>query len=207
MKNLPQKICLASKSPRRRELLRQIGIDFELLLLLDKAPRRPDVDEKMRKNEQLAEYVARVVTREKAAFACKARHWRRILTYPIMTADTKVNIEGTILGKPADITEVVDMLQQLSGCTHLILTNVVVMHLEQFWQITQSSEVVFQTLSDETIRAYCATSEPYDKAGAYGIQGPAAIFIKRINGIHSGIMSLPLFKATQILQKAGIRIL
>ncbi|PUA20269.1 nucleoside triphosphate pyrophosphatase [Glaciimonas sp. PCH181] len=206
MKNAHQKIYLASKSPRRRELLRQIGVDFELLLLRDNTPRGPDVDEVALEHEQPAAYVARV-TLEKAAFAFKTMHWRRLPSRPILAADTTVTIDGLILGKPVDLAEATAMLQRLSGRTHHVLTNIVMIHKEQSWQITQTSEVVFQTLSEQTISAYCTTPEPYDKAGAYGIQGPAAVFIQRINGSHSGIMGLPLFETAQLLQQAGIRIL
>ena len=206
MKNAHQKIYLASKSPRRRELLRQIGVDFELLLLRDKTPRGPDVDEAVLEHEHPAAYVARV-TLEKAAFAFQTMRWRKLPPRPILAADTTVTIDGLILGKPADLAEATAMLQRLSGRTHHVLTNIVVVHAEQSWQITQTSEVVFQTLSEQTISAYCATAEPYDKAGAYGIQGPAAVFIQRINGSHSGIMGLPLFETAQLLQQAGIRIL
>ena len=187
-------------------MLRQIGVDFELLLLRDKAPRGPDVSEEVLENETPAAYVTRV-TLEKAVCAFQAMHWRRLPVRPILAADTTVTIDGKILGKPADMAEAAAMLQMLSGRTHQVLTSVVVMCKEQSWQITQTSEVVFQALSDQMIRAYCATPEPYDKAGAYGIQGSAAVFIERINGSHSGIMGLPLFETAQLLTQAGIRIL
>ncbi|MGS0740690.1 Maf family protein [Glaciimonas sp. GG7] len=206
MTNPHQKIYLASQSPRRRDLLRQIGVDFELLLLRDKAARGPDISEAVLEHETPTVYVARV-TLEKAAFALKAMHWRKLPVHPILAADTTVTIDGKILGKPSDAAEATDMLQRLSGRTHQVLTNVVVLHQEQCLQITHTSEVVFQPLSEQMIRAYCATTEPYDKAGAYGIQGIAAVFIKSINGSHSGIMGLPLFETAQLLQQAGIRIL
>lgn len=206
MKNSSQKIYLASKSPRRRELLRQIGVDFELLLLREKAPRGPDVSEEVLEHELPAAYVARV-TLEKAVYAFQTMHWRRLPVRPILAADTTVTIDDAILGKPADMAEATAMLQKLSGRTHQVLTSIVVMHQEESWQVTQTSEVVFQTLSDQMIHAYCVTAEPYDKAGAYGIQGSAAVFIERINGSHSGIMGLPLFETAQLLQQAGIRIL
>ena len=99
------------------------------------------------------------------------------------------------------------MLQALSGRTHQVLTSVCVCHEQQIWQLTQISEVAFCNLSDDTIRAYCATPEPYDKAGGYGIQGLAAVFVQEIAGSYSGIMGLPLFETAQLLQQAGVRIL
>jgi septum formation protein len=150
--------------------------------------------------------VARV-TLEKAAFAQKTMFWRKLPIRPILAADTTVVLDDKILGKPGSPAEAVEMLKSLSGRTHQVLTNVVVQHGEAIWQTTQSSDVVFGTLSDEMIDAYCATSEPYDKAGGYAIQGMAALFIQEIAGSYSGIMGLPLFETTQLLHQAGLRIL
>lgn len=201
-----QKIYLASKSPRRRELLRQIDVNFELLLLREQAPRGPDVTEHVLPGEHATDYVARV-TREKAICAQNMMLARKLVPRPILAADTTVVIDDRILGKPANLTEAVDMLTALSGRPHQVLTSVAVQHGEQTWQITQSSEVVFNALSAQTINAYCATPEPYDKAGAYGIQGIAASFIQYIAGSYTGIMGLPLFETAQLLQQAGLRIL
>ncbi|HWW08110.1 nucleoside triphosphate pyrophosphatase [Collimonas sp.] len=206
MKNPYQKIYLASKSPRRRELLRQIGVAFELLLLRDQTPRGPDVSEEVLPEESPQAYVTRV-TMEKALAARQMMIWRSLPVRPILAADTTVTIDGRILGKPANKSEAIAMLRLLSGRTHQVLTSVAVIHGEQNWQLTQLSDVLFQELSEAMIEAYCDTSEPYDKAGAYGIQGPAAIFIESIRGSHSGIMGLPLFETAQLLQQAGIRIL
>jgi septum formation protein len=206
MKPTDQKIYLASKSPRRRELLRQIGVEFELLLLRDQTPRGPEVNEIVLPGERATDYVARV-TLEKAAFAQKTMFWRKLPIRPILAADTTVVLDDKILGKPGSPAEAVEMLKSLSGRTHQVLTNVVVQHGEAIWQTTQSSDVVFGTLSDEMIDAYCATSEPYDKAGGYAIQGMAALFIQEIAGSYSGIMGLPLFETTQLLHQAGLRIL
>ncbi|MFC5475932.1 Maf family protein [Paraherbaspirillum soli] len=206
MKNTHPKIYLASKSPRRRELLRQIGVDFELLMLREKPPRGPDVDEHVLPEELPAVYVARV-TMEKARCAHQVMLWRRLPARPILTADTTVTIDGKILGKPANKSEAAAMLRLLSGRSHQVLTSVAVIHDEHAWQSTQISDVLFQALTEPMIEAYCNTEEPYDKAGGYGIQGPAAIFIESIRGSHSGIMGLPLFETAQLLQQAGIRIL
>ncbi|RBA23350.1 Maf family protein [Herminiimonas fonticola] len=206
MKPLPQKIYLASKSPRRRELLRQIGVEFELLLLRDHTPRGPEVSEIVLPNERAEDYVARI-TLEKAAFAQKTMWWRKLPQRPILAADTSVVLDGHILGKPANEAEAIEMMRALSGRTHQVLTHVAILHNEQTLQITQRSDVAFTKLSDEVIRAYCATAEPYDKAGGYGIQGQAALFIQDIAGSYSGIMGLPLYETGKLLEQAGLRIL
>lgn len=206
MKPIPQKIYLASKSLRRRELLRQIGIDFELLLLRDQTPRGPEVTEIVLPNERAEDYVARV-TMEKAQFAQKTMWWRKLPLRPILAADTTVVLDGRIFGKPADAAEAFDMMRALSGRTHQVLTHIVVLHEDKTYQTTQRSDVAFAALTDETIRAYCATAEPYDKAGGYGIQGQAALFIQDIAGSYSGIMGLPLFETGQLLKQAGLHIL
>lgn len=206
MRPIDQKIYLASKSPRRRELLRQIGVEFELLLLRENTARGPDVPEQVQAGETPLAYVERV-TREKAEAASATMLSRRLRLRPVLTADTTVTLNGAILNKPANDAEALSMLRMLSGSTHQVLTSIALMHQDEFWQSTQSSEVTFATLSEETMRAYCALPEPYDKAGGYAIQGRAAQFISHIAGSHSGIMGLPLYETTQLLQQAGIRIL
>lgn len=204
MKQAEQKIYLASKSPRRRELLRQIGIDFELLL------SEKEVDESVLPNEGPLDYVARV-TRDKLQSAQQTMILRQLPHRPLLSADTTVVIDHLILGKPANHDEAVQMITRLSGRTHQVLTSVAVgltMGVEtEIWQVTQQSDVSFADLTGEAIEAYCNTIEPYDKAGAYGIQGLASMFISNIVGSHSGIMGLPLFETAQLLQKAGVRIL
>ncbi|WP_312515860.1 Maf family protein [Massilia sp.] len=205
MKHKHNRIYLASKSPRRRELLRQIGVDFELMLLRSDPGRAVDVSEDVWPGEDVHDYVARVA-KEKGAFAFNLLLQRRQPLRPVLTADTTVTIDGEILGKPIDNREAVAMLERLSGRTHQVLTSVAV-HAERCSeQITQVSNVRFAELTAAQIRAYCATSEPYDKAGGYGIQGPAALFIEHIEGSHSGIMGLPLFETANLLRKAGLSI-
>jgi len=201
----PRKIYLASKSPRRRELLRQIGVEFSLLMLREQTPRGPDVTEAVLPGEAPEHYVARV-TREKAECARQTLQWRRLPPYPILAADTTVSIDGDILGKPADPAEAAAMLRRLSGRTHQVLTSVCVCHGDDSWQATQISQVSFAALTAAAIDAYCAGTEPYDKAGGYGIQGFAAVFIREISGSHSGIMGLPLFETAQLLTQAGVPI-
>ncbi|HEX7648755.1 MAG TPA: Maf family protein [Noviherbaspirillum sp.] len=206
MKPADRKIYLASKSPRRRELLRQIGVDFELLLLRDHAPRGPEVSEEVLPGEKAEAYVMRV-TREKAEHASKIMMARRLPVRPVLSADTTVVVDGRILGKPADEAEAMDMLRAMSGRTHQVLTSVALQHDEQHWQTLQTSEVTLAPLTEDMMRAYCATGEPYDKAGGYGIQGMAAVFIQRIVGSYTGIMGLPLHETAQLLQEAGIPVL
>jgi septum formation protein len=206
MKLLDKKIYLASKSPRRRELLRQVGVEFELLSLRSDPSRGADVSEDERPGESPLDYVARVA-REKGAFAWNVLHMRRQPLRPVLSADTTVTIDGQILGKPANADEAAAMLERLSGRTHQVLTSVALHHTDIAEQVTQVSNVRFARLSPATIKAYCATPEPYDKAGAYGIQGLAALFIEHIEGSHSGIMGLPVFETAQLLRKAGVEFL
>jgi septum formation protein len=206
MKVLDKKIYLASKSPRRRELLRQVGVDFELLSLRADPARGADVSEDVFKDEPALNYVERVA-RAKGAFAWNVLHLRRMPLRPVLSADTTVSIDGHILGKPGDPLDAIAMLERLSGRTHQVLTSVTLHYIDIFEQVTQVSNVRFAELSAETIRAYCATAEPYDKAGAYGIQGLAALFIEHIEGSHSGIMGLPVFETAQLLRKAGVPLL
>ena len=206
MQQPPKKIYLSSKSPRRRELLRQIGVEFELLLLRTQGPRGPDVSEDVREGELPQDYVSRIA-REKAEYGWQSVLTRTLPIRPVLGADTTVALDNHILGKPANKMEAVDMLTSLSGRTHQVLTSVCVRLNDHLWEAVQVSDVTFATLSDRAIDAYCNTSEPYDKAGGYGIQGRAAIFIKHISGSYSGIMGLPIFETTELLRLAGISIL
>ena len=206
MKPADRKIYLASKSPRRRELLRQIGVDFELLLLRDQRPSGPDVSEVVLAGEAAEDYVLRV-TLEKAECAQKAMLLRRLPMRPILAADTTVVLDGQILGKPESLQHAIDMLTSLSGRTHQVLTAIAVRADDETWHALHRSEVTFTALTDDTIRTYCATPEPFDKAGGYGIQGLAALFIEDMVGSYSSIMGLPLFETAQLLQQAGLRIL
>ena len=195
-----RKNYLASKSPRRRELLRQVGIDFEVLLLRDSPPRGPDVTEIVLPGELPGVYVARV-TQEKAQAAWDAVVARRLFLHPVLAADTTVVINQEILGKPANRDEAVAMLSKLAGNTHQVLTSIAIKYQHQILQCTQTSDVTFAALNDVQIAAYCDSAEPYDKAGGYGIQGMAARFITHISGSYSGIMGLPLYETTNLLDR------
>jgi septum formation protein len=140
------------------------------------------------------------VAREKGAFAWNVLHLRRMPLRPVLSADTTVTVDGEILGKPANPDEAAVMLERLSGRTHQVLTSVALHHTGIAEHVTQVSNVRFAKLSPATIKAYCATPEPYDKAGAYGVQGLAALFIEHIEGSHSGIMGLPVFETAQLLR-------
>ena len=200
-----QTIYLASKSPRRRELLRQLNVDFELLLLRDQSGRVADVTELVLPGEAAADYVHRV-TREKVNAAMQTILVRRLPLRPVLSADTTVVLDQDILGKPASPAEASAMLHRLSGRTHQVLTSVALRRGDTIWQTTQHSEVTFDALPEESIRAYCASAEPYDKAGGYGIQGHAASFITHMTGSYTGIMGLPLFETAQLLRQAGLRV-
>lgn len=206
MRPTERKIYLASKSPRRRELLRQIGVEFELLLLRDRAPVGPEISEEVLPGETPLDYVVRVAA-DKASFAQKAMLWRRLPTRPVLAADTTVVLDDRILGKPVDLAEAVAMLTALSGRSHQVHTSVAVRHQDNVWQHTQTSNVVFAQIPENQIHAYCATAEPYDKAGGYAIQGMASLFVSDISGSYSGVMGLPLFETAQLLQQAGMKIL
>ncbi len=197
-------IYLASKSPRRQELLNQIAVPFRLLEVPAQDTIHADmIDETVRPDENARDYVDRLA-REKAQYA-----WRFLAStdkkrYPVLTADTTVSIGQQILGKPANRDEAFDMLSRLSGHTHQVLTAVAVIYEEHLWQTVQISDVTFASLTPEQISAYTETGEPYDKAGGYGIQGLAGKFISGIRGSYSGIMGLPLYETTVLLRKAGV---
>jgi septum formation protein len=194
-------VYLASQSPRRRQLLQQIGVRFELLL--------PDDDEDaealeaVRRGEAPDVYVRRVT--DAKLDAARARLLRRGLAdAPILAADTTVAIGRSILGKPADATEAQAMLARLSGRTHRVLSGVAVAVGARTRAALNVSHVRFARLSPDTIDAYVASGEPFGKAGAYAIQSALAGWIERIDGSHSGIMGLPLFETAQLLRRAGM---
>lgn len=198
-------IYLASKSPRRRELLNQIGVQYQLLLLREAPPRGPDVTEIVLPGEAADHYVARV-TREKAEKAWQVMQLRSLPTRPVLAADTTVVVDQQILGKPADPQEAAAMMRLLSGRTHQVFTSLALATETGLLCSTQISQVSFSTLDEAQILGYCASREPYDKAGGYGIQGAAARYICHIEGSYSGIMGLPLFETCQLLRQAGIAI-
>lgn len=198
-------VYLASRSPRRRELLRQIGVAFEVFQLREAAPRRADVDETPLAGEAADAYVLRV-SREKAAAAAAMIGARRIAPRPVLAADTTVVCDGAILAKPADAADAARMLGLLSGREHRVLTAVAVARGETIDTRLSESRVWFRALAADEIRRYVATGEPNDKAGGYAVQGRAAAFIPRIEGSYSGIMGLPLAETAELLRSHGISI-
>jgi len=194
-----KRIYLASRSPRRRELLKQIGVTFELLLLREHLPRGADVDERQLAGEAPISYVTRI-TRAKAEFGWRHVMLRRALAYPVLAADTAVVLNGEIIGKPVDAQHAQEILRRLSGTTHQVLTAVAIAHKDHVETALSASTVEFRDLGDDEIRRYVASGEPLDKAGAYAIQGRAAVFVRALNGSYSGVMGLPLFETAQLLR-------
>ena len=192
------KVYLASQSPRRRELLRQIGIDFELLLVRERAPRGPDVSETVLPGESVEDFVRRVC-RAKASAAWARVKERSIRSHPVLAADTIVCVEGVLLGKPADRADAARMLELLSGKTHKVLTAVAIQFRERLEMAVSDSMVRFCELSPKDIAEYIGSGEPMDKAGAYAIQGRAAAFIPELRGSYSGVMGLPLYETAELI--------
>jgi septum formation protein len=191
-------IYLASKSPRRKELLRQVGIPFELMPLREHPPERRDVDESPYPDEPALQYVKRIA-RTKAEVAGKMMLSRRLPLRLILAADTTVVLNGAILGKPVDRDDAIRMLRNLSGSKHEVLTAVAVTDGRDLKEVLSRSEVTFRALDDSEIARYVSTGEPLDKAGAYAIQGRAAVFVSHLSGSYSGVMGLPLHETAQLL--------
>lgn len=184
-----RQICLASRSPRRAQLLDQAGISYRVI--------GTDVEERRRDGEPAADYVIR-------AARTKAEAAAEVVTQPlpILAADTEVVLEDRILGKPQDRQAAVEMLMSLSGRTHQVLTAVVLLHERLDYRLSES-RVSFKPLTLRECETYCDSEMPYDKAGGYGIQDRAAVFISRIEGSYSGIMGLPLYETARLLEEQG----
>jgi septum formation protein len=194
-------VWLASQSPRRRQLLQQIGVRHELLLADD--GEDADALEAVQRGEAPAVYVQRV-TRLKLDAARARLAARRLPLAPILCADTTVALGRRILGKPADADEARMMLEALSGRTHRVLTAVAVWTGTRRLEALNMSRVRFATLPPRVIDAYIAGGEPFGKAGAYAIQSALAGWIEHIDGSHSGIMGLPLAETATLLRRAGV---
>jgi septum formation protein len=199
-------VYLASKSPRRQELLRQIGVDFTPLLMREAAGRPRDIVEIPRADEPPLEYVKRVA-RAKASVGWDVMGRRGLAPKPMLGADTEVVQDGTVLGKPSDAAGAVEMLRRLSGQTHQVSTAMAVRWDKEINIIVSSSRVSFRALTDDEIERYVATGEPFDKAGAYAIQGRGAAFVSHLEGSYSGVMGLPLFETAELLAKIGFPVL
>jgi len=201
--SLPR-IYLASRSSRRRELLKQIGVPFEVLLFREHGLRGRDLDEVPHENEAPDAYVQRVA-KEKAEAGWLRVTQRSLPRFPVLAADTAVCLRDRIFGKPADRAIAIAMLKELSGREHRVLTAVVLKHESTLDVIVNENVVRFRELGDGEIQEYVATGEPYDKAGGYAIQGRAAAFIPEILGSYTGVMGLPLYETASLLRKFQAR--
>ena len=189
---LRSRLILASASPRRAELLRQVGIEPEC--------RPAHIDETPQKGEHPADYCRRLAKEKAAAIVSRFV----IDDRAVLGSDTIVVLDGEILGQPRDADDARAMLGRLSGRTHQVMTAVALWHKDRWRQAMSVSDVTFRSLRDEEIRAYVATGEPLDKAGAYAIQGRAAAFVPYMAGSYSGVMGLPLFETLELLRDAGV---
>jgi septum formation protein len=193
-------VYLASGSPRRRELLQQIGVSFRVV--------GTGVDEAVRPGEAPAAYVARLAAAKADAGWAKADAERTRSREPtdaaVLAADTAVVLDGKILGKPADRQDAEGMLRQLSGRTHEVLTAIALRAAGGLESRISRSEVTFRSIAAGEVQDYWETGEPGDKAGAYAIQGRAAVFIADLRGSYSGVMGLPLFETAELLDRAGV---
>ena len=195
-------IYLASQSPRRRELLKQIGVNFELLLLRHDTRRANNVDETPAHDEIPSDYVQRIC-RDKANAAWNALHFRNLPHHPVLAADTTVALNGKIIGKPRNREDAAVILHQLSGTQHQVLSAVALAFEERLELRLCTTTVTFAVLDKERIRRYLLSNEAHDKAGGYGIQGMAGAFVQRIEGSYSGVMGLPLFETVELLRNFG----
>ena len=191
-----QKIYLGSNSPRRFQLLQQLGLSVEVL--------KGEIDETVGENETASDYVLRMAISKNQQIRYLFPNKRK---YPLLTADTCIAFNNQILGKPHTEEEAFAMLSMLSGNTHHVLTAICVSTPIKQHYCLQSSEVIFKSLSTEEIHSYIASGEPFDKAGAYAIQGLAASFIRHLSGSYSGVMGLPLFETSELLKKFSTNIL
>jgi septum formation protein len=197
-------IYLASRSPRRRELLNQIGVRYESLLFREGARADADTDEAVRAGESPDDYVRRIA-RMKADAAWKRVTMRRGLQRkPVLVADTTVALGDEIFGKPADAADAARMLTALSGMRHRVLTAVGVQLEARLELAVSESLVTFGELDGARIAGYVASGECFDKAGAYGIQGRAGAFVSRLEGSYTGVMGLPLYETAQLLRLFGV---
>ena len=183
-------LILASRSPRRRELLSLFGLPFSV--------RDADVDESPLKDESPGDMTVRLARMKSEAVASQAAgSW-------VLGGDTTVAVDGEALGKPADRAEAVAMLERLSGRRHEVISAVALTGSGFAGAETSHTQVDFMVLTPDMIAAYCDTQEPYDKAGGYGIQGPAGTFVREIHGSYSGVVGLPLYETRMLLQRAGL---
>ncbi|SET32246.1 septum formation protein [Nitrosomonas marina] len=199
------KIYLASRSLRRRELLKQIGVKFKILLMRETLSRPSDIDETPFKDESPNDYVYRI-TSTKAEASWLRLTQRQLPLLPVLVADTVVSLDGCILGKPKNQAHAEEMLTALSGRSHQVLTAIGIVFKNKTQIKLSTTTVRFRDITPQEIRYCIDYDNVYDKAGAYAIQGLAAVFISEINGSYSGVKGLPLFETSQLLEEVGIEI-
>lgn len=188
---MPPLLVLASQSPRRRELLRQIVADYEV----DAA----DIDETPLPGEGAHDYVVRLAIAKASAVQARRRDG-----LPVLGSDTTVALDDTILGKPLDAADALSMLRSLNGRSHEVLTAVALVGADGVSHRLSVTTVRFARMADDTLHEYVASGEPMDKAGSYGIQGRAGLFVEHLSGSFSGVVGLPLYETAQLLAEAGI---
>lgn len=203
MSHLAHRIHLASRSPRRRELLAQIGVQFDTLIFREGPRADRETDETPQPGEDPVAYVQRVA-RAKAEHGWRCVGWRRLLPQPVLSADTTLEFEGEIIGKPRDAADAMHILGKLSGKTHRVLTAVAVCLDTRIETVLSVSEVRFAPIDVADIRRYVDSGEPMDKAGAYGIQGRAGVFVEHLAGSYTGVMGLPLCETAQLLRRFDV---
>lgn len=195
-------LYLASRSPRRQELLRQLGVNFAELNLREAPGRHRDVVEETRDGEPALHYVERIA-RTKAQVGWQRMEQRKLSPLPVLSADTEVVLDGAIFGKPLDADGARAMLAKLSGRQHEVITAVALRWQDDVEIAICVSSVTMRKVNAGEIERYVATGEPFDKAGAYAIQGRAAAFIMRLDGSYSGVMGLPLAETAALLARTG----
>ena len=198
-------LYLASKSPRRQALLRQLDIEFEPLLLREAAGRDRDVVEETLDAEPPAHYVERIA-RTKAQIGWQRMQNRKLAERPVLGADTEVVLDDEVFGKPRNADDAIRMMRRLAGRTHQVLTAVALRHRDRTDVEVSISKVTLRRLGAAEIERYVATGEPLDKAGGYAIQGRAAAFVSRIEGSYSGVVGLPLCETAVLLARVGVAV-
>jgi len=199
-------LYLASRSPRRQALLRQLDIEFEPLLLREALGRERDVVEETLDAEPAPHYVERMA-RTKAQVGWQRMQNRKLAERPVLGADTEVVLDGDVFGKPANADEATRMIRRLSGRTHQVLTAVALRFRDRTEVEVSISLVTLRRLGAAEIDRYVAAGEPFDKAGGYAVQGLAAAFVSRLEGSYSGVVGLPLYETAALLARAGMPVL
>lgn len=199
---MADRIYLASRSPRRRELLQQIGVSFDPLLFRTESRADPETGEDPLPGEHPDDYVRRVAEAKARHGVCLIER-RQLPPRLVLSADTTLDIDGIIIGKPRDPEDAASILHRLAGRSHRVLTAVVVTNGKTAAHAISASQVRFRSVTSREIDQYIATGESMDKAGAYALQGKAGMFVAEIRGSPSGIVGLPLCETGQLLRQFG----